>query len=102
MMGHGGSHANFDRHAYQRNFVSPHRFHIAVYVRPHGWYEHRWVYGEVLPGYFWTQNYWLANYIDYGLGEPPPGFVWVRYGNDALLIDQDSGEVLQVEYDVFY
>ena len=102
MMGHGHAPANFDRHAYQRNFVAPRRFHASVYVRPHGWYEHRWVYGEILPALFWSQNYWLGDYYDYGLSDPPPGFVWVRYGSDALLIDQNSGEVLQVEYDVFY
>jgi Ni/Co efflux regulator RcnB len=98
----GHTNRNFDRHSYQRNFVAPRRFHADVYVRPHGWYEHRWTYGEMLPAYFWTQNYWLSDYNNYGLGDPPPGFVWVRYGNDALLVDQNSGEVLQVEYDVFY
>ncbi|HTW35076.1 MAG TPA: RcnB family protein [Rhizomicrobium sp.] len=103
MMGHKPPpNRNFDRHAYQRNFVAPRRFHAAVYVRPQGWYEHRWVFGEILPALFWSQNYWLSDYYDYGLAEPPPGFVWVRYGSDALLIDQNSGEVLQVEYDVFY
>ena len=101
--GHNPPNRNFDRHTYQRNFVAPRRFHAHnVYVRPHGWYEHRWVFGEILPSLFWTQNYWLSDYYDYGLSDPPPGFVWVRYGSDALLVDQNSGEVLQVEYDVFY
>jgi Ni/Co efflux regulator RcnB len=99
---HNPPNRNFDRHSYQRNFVAPRRFHANVYVRPHGWYEHRWVFGEILPALFWSQNYWLSDYNDYGLGDPPPGFVWVRYGSDALLVDQNSGEVLQVEYDVFY
>jgi Ni/Co efflux regulator RcnB len=99
---HNPPNRNFDRHSYQRNFVAPRRFHANVYVRPHGWYEHRWVFGEILPALFWSQNYWLNDYYDYGLGDPPPGFVWVRYGSDALLVDQNSGEVLQVEYDVFY
>ena len=101
MMGRGPSRQNFDRHAYQRNFSSPRHYHVGVYVRPNGWYYHRWGYGEVLPAFFWTQNYWLGNYIDYGLAAPPYGFVWVRYGDDALLIDQNSGEVLQVDYGVF-
>jgi Ni/Co efflux regulator RcnB len=99
---HNPPNRNFDRHSYQRNFVAPRRFHANVYVRPHGWYEHRWVFGEIQPALFWSQNYWLSDYNDYGLGDPPPGFVWVRYGSDALLVDQNSGEVLQVEYDVFY
>ena len=36
------------------------------------------------------------------LDPPPPGTVWVRYGNDALLIDRYSGEVIQVVYGIFY
>jgi Ni/Co efflux regulator RcnB len=101
--GHNPPNRNFDRHSYQRNFVAPRRYHAnGGYVRPRGWYEHRWVFGEILPALFWSQNYWLSDYNDYGLSDPPPGFVWVRYGSDALLIDQNSGEVLQVEYDVFY
>jgi Ni/Co efflux regulator RcnB len=101
MSGHGATHQNFDRRTYQRNFNAPRRYRAGGYVRPHGWYDHRWVYGEILPALFWSQNYWLSDYFDYGLADPPPGFVWVRYGDDALLIDQNSGEVLQVEYGVF-
>ena len=38
----------------------------------------------------------------YGLPAPPYGAVWVRVGNDALLVDEDSDEVITVEYSVFY
>jgi len=31
-----------------------------------------------------------------------PGYVWVRYGPDALLIDTYTGEIIQVRYDVFW
>jgi Ni/Co efflux regulator RcnB len=101
MTGAAGTNRNFDRHAYQRNFTAPHQYHIAHYRRPHGWYEHRWAYGEILPALFWAQDYWISDYYDYGLSDPPPGFVWVRYGDDALLVDENSGEVLQVEYNLF-
>ena len=47
-------------------------------------------------------NYWLKDYVDYGLPPPPYGAVWVRVGGDALLIDQYTGEVIAVEYGVFY
>lgn len=40
--------------------------------------------------------------MDYALPPPPPGAVWVRENDDALLIDQDSGEIITVEYGVFY
>jgi Ni/Co efflux regulator RcnB len=96
----GPSHNNFA--SYHRNFNSPHRFHTASYQRPRGWYSHRWSYGEILPALFWTQNYWLSDYVDFGLMPPPPGTLWVRDGSDALLIDRYDGSIIQVAYDVFY
>ena len=33
---------------------------------------------------------------------PPYGAVWVRVDHDALLIDEDTGEIITVAYDVFY
>jgi Ni/Co efflux regulator RcnB len=33
---------------------------------------------------------------------PWAGYEWVRYGNDALLVDVDTGEIIRVEYDIFY
>lgn len=95
-----GSH-NFDRHAFQRNVTATRHFHIGGYVRPHGWYSHHWTYGEILPAFFWAQTYWLTDFYDYGLDAPPPGFVWVRDGDDALLVDMSTGEILQVDYGVF-
>jgi Ni/Co efflux regulator RcnB len=90
--------------SFQRNFTAPHRYHFgAVYSQPHGWYSHRWVYGESLPGGWYGQDYWISNYAMFGLIDPPgDGYEWVRVGDDALLVDTDSGEVVQVEYGVFY
>lgn len=92
--------ANFRQ--YRRNFVAPRRFHWGSYRRPGGWYAHRWVYGERLPHDWYGRDYWIGDYVGFGLIAPPDGYQWVRVGDDALLIDVDSGEVLQVEYGVFY
>jgi Ni/Co efflux regulator RcnB len=101
MRGNPGQRRDFS--SYQRNFNAPNHFHAAAsYRRPGGWYSHRWTYGEILPSLFWAPDYWLSDYNDFGLMSPPPGTVWVRDGNDALLIDRDSGEIIQVEYSVFY
>jgi Ni/Co efflux regulator RcnB len=96
----GSTNRNFA--SVQRNFNSPHRFHTPAYRRPQGWYSHRWAFGETLPALFWTQDFWIGDYVDYGLMPPPPGTVWVRDGSDALLIDQGDGEIIQVAYRVFY
>ena len=101
MRGNPGQRRDFS--SYQRNFNAPNHFHAASgYRRPAGWYAQRWTYGQILPSLFWAQDYWLNDYNDFGLAPPPPGTVWVRDGNDAILIDRDSGEIIQVEYSVFY
>jgi Ni/Co efflux regulator RcnB len=84
------------------NITAPRRFHAAkAYVRPTGWYAHRWTYGERLPRAFFAPDYFLLDFAAYGLIAPWDGYAWVRYGDDALLIDTDSGEVIRVEYDLF-
>ena len=99
--GNRGGHQDFS--SYRRNFSAPHHYRAPTsYRRPSGWYAHRWTFGEILPSLFWAQDYWLSDYNEFGLMPPPPGTVWVRDGDDALLIDRDSGEIIQVEYSVFY
>lgn len=85
-----------------RNWTAPQRFHFGAYRRPQGWYYRRWGFGDFLPAAFFVNSYWLTNYLAFGLDPPPPGLVWVRYGDDALLVDRYSGEVVQVVYGVFY
>ncbi len=91
----------FDRNVYQRNYTSPQHFHWRTYNRPSGWYYQRWVFGQILPRIFWAQDYWLTDYWMFGLPVPPYGYEWVRYGDDALLINIRTGEVLQVVYGLF-
>jgi Ni/Co efflux regulator RcnB len=93
---------NFDRASYQRNVTAGARFHYGSYQRPSGWYYRRWTYGETLPAIFWAQNYWLTSWWMFDLAIPPYGYEWVRYGDDALLINVYNGQILQVDYGVFY
>jgi len=90
-----------DRDAYRHNFQAQRSFHVGPYHRPHGWYDHHWAYGEILPRPFWTAPYLLADYWLFALEVPPVGYEWVRYGSDALLVNVANGEILQVEYGVF-
>jgi len=87
---------------FHQNFDAQRRFHAPSYRRPQGYYARRWSWGQVLPSAFWARDYWLSDYYDYDLPPPPFGAIWVRVGNDALLIDQDSGEIIEVDYGVFY
>lgn len=93
---------NFDRRSYQRNFNAHRKFRGGYYNKPRGWYYRRWSYGQVLPFAFFASNYWLNDYYAFDLPVPPYGYEWVRYGNDAILVNTRSGQILQVQYGVFY
>ena len=93
---------DFNPRAYEINRDSEHRYHWRHYVQPRGWYYRRWVYGQTLPMAFWGREYWLDGYASFGLIEPPYGYVWVRYGNDAMLLAVESGLILSVQYGVFF
>ncbi|MEI9988413.1 MAG: RcnB family protein [Rhizomicrobium sp.] len=91
----------FDRGTYQRNVTASRHFHWQTYTQPSGWYYRRWVFGQVFPKIFWAQNYWLTDYWMFDLPVPPYGYVWVRYGDDAVLVNKQTGVVLQVVYGLF-
>ncbi|MGZ8362998.1 MAG: RcnB family protein [Caulobacteraceae bacterium] len=93
---------NFNYQAYRRAFVNPRRYRIGAYYRPSGWYYRRWGVGAYFPSLFWSSNYWLNDWGSYGLMSPPWGYEWVRYGNDAVLVDVRTGQILQVRYDIFW
>jgi len=84
-----------------RNFEAPRSFRAGAYQRPRGWYWHRWSYGEHLPRIFFASEYWIPDYVAFDLDAPPYGFVWVRYGDDALLVNRYTGEIVEVEYGLF-
>jgi Ni/Co efflux regulator RcnB len=98
----GHHHAHVDMSSWHKNWNATHHYHWNVWVGPPGWTYHRWGWGDSLPAAYWGQNYWITSYLNFGLQAPPDGFTWVRYGPDALLIDEDTGEVVQVEYGLFY
>ncbi|MBW8294481.1 RcnB family protein [Sphingopyxis sp.] len=91
-----------DPKTYRHNYQSAQRYRWNTYVRPQGWYSHRWIYGDILPTLFWTRTYWISDFWLFNLRIPPLGYVWVRYGDDALLVNTTTGEILQVVYSVYY
>jgi Ni/Co efflux regulator RcnB len=96
------SHSNTNVATLRRNVQASNRYHAAAYQPPQGYAHRQWSYGQRLPVSYYASNYWIADYLMYTLFAPPPGLVWVRVGDDALLIDQNTGEVIQVQYNVFY
>jgi len=87
----------------RKAFHAPRRFRAArPWVAPRGFVFRHFRLGERVPAVLLSSLYFLTDFSLYGLEPPPPGYVWIREGSDAVLVDRYTGEVLQVAYDVFY
>ncbi|TPG20524.1 hypothetical protein EAH87_08570 [Sphingomonas koreensis] len=69
---------------------------------PHGYRYRRWTIGLILPSLFLNQHYYYTDYDALGVGPPPYGYRWVRYGPDLLLVQRATGRVADVIYGAFY
>lgn len=77
-------------------------FHLGLYIDPFGWgYQPYSIGYDLYPGYYQQQNYWIDPAL-YGLPYPPPGTQWIRYYNDALLIDMYSGQIVDALQNFFW
>jgi hypothetical protein len=69
-------------------------FHLGFYYDPFGWgYQQYQIGWRLWPSYY-SSRYWINDPWQYRLPYAPPGYVWVRYWDDALLVDTWSGEVV--------
>jgi Ni/Co efflux regulator RcnB len=93
--GPAGEHFTYHGHPFNR-------FHAAPFVYPHGWEYRRWAVGAALPPLFLAPAYYYSGWAELGLEPPQPGFQWVRYGPDLLLVNVSTGEVVETIYDAFY
>jgi Ni/Co efflux regulator RcnB len=55
-----------------------------------------------LPHLFLSSRYYYDQYWNLGVGAPPPGYRWVRYGPDLLLVSTRTGRISDVIYGAFY
>jgi Ni/Co efflux regulator RcnB len=78
------------------------RVHAVPFVYPNGWGYRRWGIGVPLPTIFLASTYFYADWATLGLAPPQPGFQWVRYGPDLLLVDVHTGQVVDAVYGAFY
>lgn len=73
-----------------------------AYAYPRGWHYRHWSIGVRLPPILFGPSYYYGGWAALGLEEPLPGYSWVRYGPDLLLVNLHTGEVEDVVYGVFY
>jgi len=95
---------NDNRYDWQRYRASNRNvFHLGRYYSPYRNYSYRrFSIGLTLDPLFYGENYWIADPWQYRLPEVYGPYRWVRYYDDALLVDVYSGEVVDVIYDFFW
>ncbi len=85
--------------AYHGRSYAP--FRAGPYRWPGGMHYRRYGVGAFLPLAFILSGYVIADWMDYGLAQPMPGYEWVRYGPDLLLVDPNTGQVVDAAYGAF-
>lgn len=76
--------------------------HGPVFHYPRGYRYRRWLAGAILPRLLIGSRYYFSNYAALGVGPPPPGHRWVRYGPDLLLVRQRDRRIVDVIQGAFY
>jgi len=77
-------------------------FHLGFYYDPFGWSYSPYQIGWRLWPSYYSSRYWINDPWQYRLPYAPPGTRWVRYYDDAYLVDTWSGEVVDVIYNFFW
>jgi Ni/Co efflux regulator RcnB len=83
------------------------RTHRSVYNRGAYRGPRGYRYRPVTVGYrfapsYYSRNYWISNPGTYRLQPARRGLSWVRYGNDAVLVNLRTGRVLEVNRGFFW
>ncbi|WP_294077350.1 RcnB family protein [Sphingomonas sp.] len=89
-----GSYRQYNRNIYR----------LPRYYAPAGYrygYQ-RFSIGLTIGALLFSQNYWINDPFYYRLPPAYGPYRWVRYYNDALLVDIRTGYVVDVVYDIFW
>lgn len=79
-------------------------YRLPRYYAPYGssYGYRRFGIGVTLSGGLFGQNYWIDDPYDYRLPPAYGPYRWVRYYDDALLVDVRTGTIVDTVYDIFY
>jgi Ni/Co efflux regulator RcnB len=69
---------------------------------PPGWGPRRWTVGSTLSPLFMDSPFYFNDWRTLGIGRPPPGRRWVRYGPDLLLVNVRTRRIEDVIFGVFF
>jgi hypothetical protein len=92
---------NYNWYSYRNQYRD--RYRLGRYYAPYSNYRYnRLSIGFFLDNVFFGSRYWINDPGYYRLPPAYGGLRWVRYYDDALLVDTYSGEVVDVIYDFFW
>jgi len=77
-------------------------FHLGIYFDPFGWHYRRYNVGWRLWPNYYSSRFWINDPWMYRLPYAPPGYRWIRYYDDAVLVDTWTGQVEDVIYNFFW
>ena len=77
-------------------------FHLGLYFDPFGWNYQPWQIGWRLWPNYYSSRYWISDPWEYRLPYAPPGYRWIRYWDDAILVDTFTGEAVDVIHNFFW
>jgi len=77
-------------------------FHLGFYYDPFGWSYNPFQIGWRLWPSYYSSRFWINDPWYYRLPYAPPGTRWIRYYDDAILVDTWTGEVVDVIYNFFW
>ena len=104
-----------DRHRWSGHWRNDHRydwrrwrdrhrslFRVGFYYDPFGWNYRPYSIGWRLWPSYYSSRYWIHDPWQYRLPYAPPGYRWIRYWDDAILVDTWTGEVVDVIHNFFW
>jgi hypothetical protein len=90
----------FDWYDHRRRHRS--LFHFGFYYDPFGWSYRRHAIGWRLWPSYYSSRYWMHDPSMFRLPRAYGPYRWIRYWDDALLVDLHTGEVVDVIHDFFW
>lgn len=91
----------YDWHAYRDRNRNIYR--LPRYEAPRWGYSYRrWSPGYRWDSWYYSPSYWIADPWYYRLPPAYGDYRWVRYYDDAVLVDIRSGEIIDIIYSFFF
>jgi len=93
-----------DRRYSWQDYRTRHRniYRLPRYEARHGHSYRRWYPGYRWDSWFYASSFWISDPWQYRLPPAYPPYRWVRYYDDVVLVDTETGEIADIIYNFFW